>query len=86
MKSETYRTPGAGRENELPGGWEGLAAAVIAQACADYRQAQRICRRRPDNIQAAQALRKLERFFTSRWFHTLSDLDGRAVLQWLKEE
>ena len=37
-------------------------------------------------ILSARALRRLERFFVSRWFQTLTDLDGRCVLRMLKEE
>ena len=74
------------RREEIPGGWEGLAMGVIYQACEDYRAGARACRRHPDNRKANAAVRQLERFFTSAWFHTLTDLDGRAVLKALKEE
>ena len=74
------------RREEIAGGWEGLAAAVIWQACEDYRAAVRACRRFPDNRKAASRLRKTERFFTSRWFRELTDLDGRELLRRLKEE
>ena len=74
------------RREEIPGGWEGLAMAVIYQACEDYRSGVRTCRRYPDSRKAASALRRTERFFTSRWFDTLANLDGRAMLTMLKEE
>lgn len=74
-----------GRE-ALPGGWEGLAAAVIYQACEDYRDCCRACRRYPDSRQAAAEKRQLEKFFRSRWFRTLSSLNGSCLLQQLKEE
>ena len=76
----------APRREELPGGWEGLAAAVVYQACEDYRAAAKACRRHPDSRKAASALRKAERFFTSRWFRTLTDLNGQTLLKQLKEE
>ena len=74
-----------GRE-ELPGGWDGLAAAVIYQACEDYRECCRACRRYPDSRQAAAEKRQLEKFFGSRWFRTLSNLNGTCLLRQLKEE
>ncbi len=74
------------RREEIPGGWEGLAMGVIYQACEDYRAGARACRRHPDNRKAASALRKVERFFTSKWFQTLSNLNGRELLRQLKEE
>ena len=82
-RAEQTRIP---RKEELPGGWQGLAAAVIYQACEDYRSCVRACRRHPDSRRSAAALRRLERFFVSRWFQTLTDLDGRCVLRMLKEE
>ena len=60
--------------------------SVIWQACEDYRACRRACRRHPDSRRDASRLRKTERFFTSRWFRALTDLDGRALLRQLKEE
>ena len=74
------------RREELPGGWEGLAAAVVYQACEDYRAVRRALRRHPDSRRAAAEKRQLERFFISRWFRVLSELDGRTLLRQLKEE
>ena len=74
-----------GRE-ELPGGWGGLAAAVVFQACEDYRANRRACRRHPDSRPAAAEKRRLEQFFRSRWFQTLTNLNGVYLLQLLKEE
>lgn len=74
------------RREELPGGWAGLAAAIIYQACEDYRTNRRALRRHPDSRAAAAEKRRLERFFTSRWFRNLTDLDGKDLLRQLKEE
>ena len=82
-RKEQPRIP---RREELPGGWEGLAMAVVYQACEDYRAGVKACRRHPDSRRAASAQRRLERFFTSPWFRTLTDLDGRGLLRQLKEE
>lgn len=74
------------QRDEIPGGWEGLAAAVVWQACEDYRAAVRALRRHPDSRKADARRREAERFFTSRWFQALSSLDGRRLLRQLKEE
>ena len=74
------------RREEIPGGWEGLAMAVVFQACEDYRAACRARLRHPDSRKAAAAVRQLERFFSSAWFHTLTDLDGRHMIQQIREE
>ena len=74
------------RREEIPGGWEGLAAGIVFQACEDYRAALRLRRRDPDSKPADRAIRGAERFFASRWFRTLSDLDGPGLLRQLKEE
>ena len=77
---------GIPRREELPDGWEGLAGAVIYQACEDYRTNRRALRRHPDSRKAAAEKRRLERFFLSRWFRCLTELDGRDLLRQLKEE
>lgn len=86
MGSAAAKETKPGRETEIQGGWEGLAQAVVRQACEDYREARRRLRRCPDSRKACAAVRQLERFFTSRWFRVLTDLDGPSVLRRLKEE
>ena len=71
---------------EDPNCWQDLANAVILQAIEDYR---RICgklRFRPGLTGAARAKRELEAFFTSRWFRTLTTLDGQELLSSLRRE
>lgn len=86
MKQDTAGKGGVPGREMIPGGWEGLAMAVIYQACEDYRACRRACRRHPDSRKADAALRRTERFFTSRWFRALSNLDGASLLKQLKEE
>jgi hypothetical protein len=71
---------------EDPNCWQDLANAVILQAIEDYR---RICgklRFRPWLAGAARAKRELEEFFLSRWFRTLTTLDGQELLSSLRRE
>ncbi len=66
--------------------WQDLANAVILQAIEDYR---RICgklRFRPWLTEAARAKQELEAFFLSRWFRTLTTLDGQELLSSLRRE
>ena len=64
--------------------WEDLANAIVLRAVEDYRLAQKQ-KRLPDKRKAAQArIRELERFFCSKWFAQLTDVDGKTLLNQLK--
>ena len=65
---------------------EALARAVIEQAAEDWRRAVGKLRRRPDHPEAAAVKRETERFFRSRWFRVLVDLDGNAFLARLRRK
>lgn len=54
---------------------ERLANAVIMQAVRDYRKTNN-----------PRAIHGLETFFTGDWFPCLTSLDGRALLDRLREE
>ena len=69
-----------------PACWHDLANAVILQAVEDYRVVCRKLRRCPYLAGAAEAKLELEAFFASRWFKTLSEADGVALLESIKEE
>ena len=84
--SDAFRAPAQGRELLDQAGWGALAQAVVYQACEDYRQCVRGLRRKPDDRKLCRRLRSLEHFFVSRWFTTISDLDGRKLLSRLKDE
>ncbi len=70
-------------------GWDGLAKAVVRQAVKDYREARALLRRRKrgNARHAARALMEdAERFFRSRWFECLTDMDGPKLAEALKKE
>ena len=62
-----------------------LAEAVVLQAAADWRLARELLELRPGDSRAAALKKETERFFRSRWFSLLTDLDGEALLCRLKE-
>ena len=67
-------------------GYERLANQVIICAAKDYRQALKKLKNGRKNEAASQMADECERFFTSQWFSVLSSIDGRALMQKLKEE
>ena len=66
--------------------WEDLANAVVMQAIADYAWAVRRLKKRPDLKAVETERRSLERFFGSRWFHTLSGLDKETLKIMIRKE
>ena len=66
--------------------WEELANGIILQAVEDYRKARRRVRKRPDQRFAQYVIRETERFFRSRWFAQLTDVDGEMLIGRLREE
>ena len=66
--------------------WQDLANAVILQAIEDYRLVCGKLRFRPGLTESALEKRELEAFFLSRWFRTLTTLDGQELLASLRRE
>ena len=58
-----------------------LAAAVVKQACKDYRAAIHRLLREHDHEAALRMRADAEKFFRSEWFTMLSDLDGEALMK-----
>ena len=68
-----------------PCGCLNLVAAVVHKAAKDWRAAMRYEAR--THAQKRSALRSdCERFFESEYFHGLTGLDGKAVLEKLRRE
>ena len=57
-------------------GVENLVEGIVKQAAKDYRQVR--------DKEKSPEKKELERFFLSKWFHTLTELDGKLVLEKLK--
>ena len=66
--------------------WEALVNAVVLKAVEDYRKARRKVRRFPGQKGAQEMIREVERFFRSKWFLMLTDMDGKTILENLKRE
>ena len=62
-------------------GFQELANAIIEQAAKDYRAAQRIRRRHPDNYSAHKTVLEVEQFFRSQWFHFLTNVDPEYLIE-----
>jgi len=58
--------------------YQELANAIIIQAAKDYRKALKY-----DDIKMK---RDCVRFFRSKWFKTLTELDGEILIEKLKSE
>ena len=61
-------------------GYENLAHAIILQAVKDYRKALKILKRQPRNKDAKATAEECERFFLSKWFTTLTNIDGKVLI------
>ena len=67
-------------------GYRELANAIVMQAVKDWRAAVKILKKRPRYEKALKMKAECERFFRSRWFANLTDVDGNLILRKLKQE
>lgn len=63
--------------------YQNLANAIVKKAATEYRAALRGLERNPGYRRDVE---KLERFFHSRWYATLTDLDGDYLIERLKKD
>ena len=66
--------------------YENLANAVIAQAAEDYRAALKKIKAHPKNKDAIDEALRIERFFRSGWYQTLTSVDGECLIRRLQAE
>ena len=62
-----------------------LANAIIEQAVKDYRLALKRYKLDPEKEKNANEVAELECFFTSAWFEQLSDLNGKSIMEMVRE-
>ena len=55
-------------------GWEGLAVAIIQQACKDYKSSE----------SPKWLVEDAKKFFMSEWFKSLTSINGEALLKRLQ--
>ncbi|MBE5718381.1 MAG: hypothetical protein EGR80_07500 [Ruminiclostridium sp.] len=66
--------------------YENLANAIILQAVRDYRTALKCLKLNPNNRKALSDKEEIERFFRSKWYSTLTSVDGKMLIRSLSEE
>lgn len=63
-----------------------LANAIVLQAFKDYRKALFKMVQEPEEWKHRSSKKKLERFFHSKWYRTLTDLDPAILMQEAKRQ
>ncbi|MCI8918484.1 MAG: hypothetical protein HFH29_06860 [Eubacterium sp.] len=66
--------------------YEQLGNEIILQAFKDYRAALQVLKDNPKSISAGRDRNDVERFFRSRWFSALTEIDSEMLIRKLKEE
>lgn len=69
--------------NAFEEGYEGLRLAVVKQAAADYRNALRILKRHPKDIEALRTKEDCERFFRED-IGAYCELDGEMLIDGIR--
>lgn len=67
-------------------GIENLASAIIIRAAKDYKVILKRCLNYPKDKSWQREKSKLESFFNSEWYRTLTNLDGGLLMNKIKEE
>ncbi|MCD7805598.1 MAG: hypothetical protein LUH03_10755 [Oscillospiraceae bacterium] len=65
---------------------ERLCQAIIVQAAKDYRRALSSLKRDPKSRYGLGKKQELERFFRSKWYKAMTDVDGEFLIIKLQEE
>jgi len=58
-----------------------LANAIVLQAFKDYRKALFKMAQEPEEWKHRSTKKKLERFFHSKWYRTLTELDSEILMR-----
>ena len=66
--------------------YEELANAIVLQAFKDYRKALFKLVQEPEEWKHRSTKKKLERFFHSKWYRTLTNLDPAILMQEAKRQ
>lgn len=67
-------------------GLHNLAEAIIRRAIIDYKAAYRNFYTDPFKEENKNDLEEVESFFLSDWFETLSDLNGRLIIEKIQKQ
>lgn len=66
--------------------YEELANAIVLQAFKDYRKTLFKLVQEPEEWKHRSSKKKLERFFHSKWYRTLTDLNPAILMQEAKRQ
>jgi len=66
--------------------FEKLAQEIVVQAAKDYRDALRILNKDPENYEAKEDARQVERFFLGDFYAKLTTVPGEFLIKKLREE
>lgn len=66
--------------------YEELANAIILQAVKDYRAALAKFRKNPYDRGNEHDVAEIEKFFRSRWYTVLTDVNGEMLIRKIREE
>ena len=66
--------------------YQNLANAIVLQAVRDYRSALQRIRNNPQDREAKEERKSLLRFFHSRWFTCLTDVNPEYLIERLEKE
>lgn len=67
-------------------GFYNLAEAIILQSVKDYRYALRTLKKYPYSLESNKVKSNVERFFCSKWYSELTNIDGKILIKKLREE
>lgn len=66
--------------------YEKLANAIILQAVHDYRAALKRLKKHPNKRDIINEVLKIEKFFKSQWYQSLTSVDGEYLINRLRKE
>jgi hypothetical protein len=72
-----------------PTNYDLLAEAIVAQAAKDYLELRKFLHNTREGKEARKAtkeLRDIRKFFNSRWYKTLTEVDGNYLMERLDKE
>ena len=65
---------------------ENLTNAIIVQAVKDYEKAYRKMIKNPEDKDCINDFKKIERFFYSKWYSELTNLNADKILYFIREK
>ena len=70
--------------HDIISAYDNLAKAIVYQAIKDYRHIYKRVKKRKIHPNSGR-VKELRNFFTSEWFESLCDYDGRKLMKYIEE-